>query len=212
MALKTRRWILGALASVGAVAASIGIAAWRPAPKLVLSTCQGGNGMQKNVLVGYATRTGSTAEVADAIAKRLCAAGFSAEVRPVAEIASLEGYAAVVLGSAIRYAAWLPEMIDFMTTRREALAKVPVSFFTMHMLSLGDDPTAVAERGKYTAKVKELIDPVDEVFFAGKIDPARLSFIDRLAVRLVKSPIGDKRDWPKIEAWADALAPRLSVA
>jgi menaquinone-dependent protoporphyrinogen oxidase len=42
------------------------------------------------------------------------------------------------------------------------------------------------------------------------IDPARLSFFDRMAVRLVKSPMGDRRDWDRITAWADALTPRLA--
>ncbi len=86
---------------------------------------------------------------------------------------------------------------------------MPVAFFTMHMLALGDDPAAVAEPQKYTAKVREIIQPFDEVFFEGMIDPSRLSFLDRLAVRPVKSPVGDRGDWPRIEAWAEALAPRL---
>lgn len=97
-----------------------------------------------------------------------------------------------------------------MTTRRASLSAMPTAFFTMHMLALGEDPAAVAERARYTAKAREVATPIAEAFFAGKIDPARLSFLDRLAVRLVKSPTGDKRDWPAIEAWADGLAPRLA--
>jgi menaquinone-dependent protoporphyrinogen oxidase len=80
----------------------------------------------------------------------------------------------------------------------------------MHMLALGEDAAAMAERAKYTAKAKELVTPVDEVFFAGKIDRARLSLIDRLLVRMVKAPVGDKRDWARIGAWADTLAPRFA--
>ncbi len=165
--------------------------------------------MSKKILVAYATRTGSTGEVADAISRRLCASGLSSEVRPVAEVASLEGYSAIVLGSAVRYSAWLPEMIDFLAANRVALAVMPVAFFTMHMLALGDDPAAVAERATYTLKAREEVTPVEEAFFSGKIDPARLSFVDRLAVKLVKSPIGDQRDWTLIGDWAECLAPRL---
>jgi menaquinone-dependent protoporphyrinogen oxidase len=128
----------------------------------------------------------------------------------VGEVTSLEGYCGAVLGSAVRYAAWLPEMTDFMSAQRDALSAVPVAFFTMHMLALGDDPAAVAERAKYTATARELGSPIDEVFFEGMIDPARLSFFDRMAVRLVKSPVGDRRDWDRIAAWADALAPRVT--
>jgi menaquinone-dependent protoporphyrinogen oxidase len=166
--------------------------------------------MSTKILVAYATRTGSTAEVAEAIARRLCEAGLSAEVRPVADVAGVEGYFGAVLGSAIRYSSWLPEMTDFLSANRDALAVMPVAFYSMHMLSLGDDPAAKAERTKYTAQARQAVTPVDEAFFAGKIDPARLSLFDRLAVRLVKSPVGDRRDWTRIWEWAAALAPKLS--
>ena len=168
--------------------------------------------MQEKILVAYATRTGSTAEVADRIARRLCEAGLSAEARPVGEVTGLAGYSGAVLGAAVRYASWLPEMTDFVSANRDALSAMPVAFFTMHMLALSDEPAAEEERAKYTAKARDLITPTDEVFFEGMIDPARLSFFDRLAVRLVKSPVGDRRDWDRIAAWADRLAPRLASA
>jgi menaquinone-dependent protoporphyrinogen oxidase len=51
--------------------------------------------------------------------------------------------------------------------------------------------------------------PRDEAFFAGKVDPAALSFFERLALKMVKSPVGDKRDWNAVRTWADGLAARL---
>lgn len=196
------------------VAAAMGIGAWlatrRPPPDLIASTCTGDPSMERMILVAYATRTGSTAEVAEAIGMRLCAAGMDADVLPVADVPDVEAYAGVVLGSAVRYAAWLPEMHDFLAAHRARLAERPVAFFTMHMLALGDTPEAIAERAKYTAKAREIVQPVEEVFFEGKIDPARLSLFDQLAVRLVKSPVGDRRDWDRINAWAVDLVPRLA--
>jgi menaquinone-dependent protoporphyrinogen oxidase len=206
----SRRKLLAVLTGLATAAVGIGAATWRPAPELITSACQGDGPMTRKILVAYATRTGSTAEVAETIARHLCKAGLSAEARPVGEVTSLDGYSGAVLGSAVRYAAWLPEMIDFMSAQRDALSAIPVAFFTMHMLALGDDPGAVAERAKYTAKARELLNPLDEVFFEGMIDPSRLSFFDRMAVRLAKSPVGDRRDWGRIAGWADALAPRLA--
>lgn len=201
------------LCAAGA-AAAMGLGAWVatriPAPELIATTCTGDSSMERKILVAYATRTGSTAEVAEAIAQHLCAAGMNADVLPVSDAGDVEAYAGVVLGSAVRYAAWLPEMHDFLAEHRARLADRPVAFFTMHMLALGDAPEAIAERAKYTAKARDLLQPVDEVFFEGKIDPARLSLFDRLAVRLVKSPVGDRRDWDRINAWADNLVPRLT--
>lgn len=212
MRIMGRRRFVVALAGVALVASGIRVVTRRPAPTLITSACQGATRMTDRILVTYATRTGSTAEVADAIARRLCEAGLSAETRPVTEVTSLEGYSGAVLGSAVRYASWLPEMTDFVSANRDALSAMPVAFFTMHMLALGDDPAAVAERAKYTAKARDLITPTDEIFFEGMIDPARLSFLDRLAVRLVKSPVGDRRDWEKIAAWTDRLVPLLASA
>ena len=168
--------------------------------------------MADRILIAYATRTGSTAEVADAIAGHLCKAGLSAEARPLGEVTSLDSYSGAILGSAVRYGSWLPEMTKFLSANRDALSAMPVAFFTMHMLALGDDPAAVAERAKYTAKARALLTPADEAFFEGKIDPARLSFLDRLAVRLVKSPTGDRRDWDRIAAWAGSLASQMRSA
>jgi menaquinone-dependent protoporphyrinogen oxidase len=210
MPLTGRRRFLAALAGLVAFAAGIRAATWRPAPELLTSDCLGDTVMTDRILVAYATRTGSTAEVADRIARHLCAAGLSAEARHVGEVTGLEGYSGAVLGSAVRYGAWLAEMTAFVADHRQALSAMPVAFFTMHMLALGDDPTAVAERAKYTAKPRDLVVPAEEAFFEGMIDPTRLSFVDRLAVRLVKSPVGDRRDWDRIGAWAEALAPRLA--
>lgn len=165
--------------------------------------------MTRKVLVAYATRAGSTGEVAQAIGERLCAAGLHADVLPVDRDPPLQGYDSVVLGSAIRYGAWLSEMTSFVTSHRTELARVPLALFTMHMQALGDDTASREARARYTQPVRALVSPRDEAFFAGKVDPTALSFFERLAVKMVKSPVGDKRDWHAVTAWADALAVRM---
>jgi menaquinone-dependent protoporphyrinogen oxidase len=196
----------------GAVAVAAGFLAWalhRPQVKLVRSGCAGGAPVSKKVLVVYATRAGSTGEVAQAISERLCGSGFEVEVRPVDAAGSLVGYQAVVLGSAIRYSTWLPEMIKFIASRQSELSRLPLAIFTLHMQALGDDAASQDTRVGYTKAVRALLTPRDEVFLAGKVDPAALSFFERLAVRMVKSPVGDKRDWDRIRRWADGLGQKL---
>ena len=51
--------------------------------------------MQSSVLIAYATRAGSTAEVAEAIADAMHAAGVPADVLPVSQVNSLAGREAV---------------------------------------------------------------------------------------------------------------------
>lgn len=68
--------------------------------------------MNKCILVNYATRAGSTAEIAAAIAETLSARGYAVDVKLVKEKPVLDGYIAVVPGSAIRMGNWLPEAVD----------------------------------------------------------------------------------------------------
>ena len=210
----SRRTALRRIAAgvAGTLAVAAGFVAWavhRPALSLAQGRCSGGTKVTKKALVVYATRAGSTGEVAQVISERLCAMGFDAEVQPVESVSSLSGFQAVVLGSAVRYGAWLPEMTKFIGSQRGALAQLPVAVFTLHMQALGDDTASRTARAGYTKAVRAVVNPRDEVFFAGKVDPVTLSLFERMAVKLVKSPVGDKRDWDRIRRWADGLGKSL---
>ncbi len=163
--------------------------------------------MNKRFLITYATRAGSTPEIAAAIGETLAVRGFKVDVKPVKVKPDLSGYDAVILGSAIRVGNWLPEMVDYIKANHAALQALPVAIFTVHMLNLGEDEISRAARTTYTAPIRQIINPTDEAFFAGKIDYATLSFLDRLMTMAVQkqtgAAIGDKRDWNKIHAWAE---------
>jgi menaquinone-dependent protoporphyrinogen oxidase len=161
--------------------------------------------MNSRILVTYATRAGSTVEIATAIAETLSQRGFSADVKPVKEMPSLAGYQAVIVGSAIRMGNWLPEAVDFIKANQAALNELPVSLFTVHMLNTEEDETSRANRLAYLNVVRPLLNQAEEVFFAGKFDFSRLSFVDRLIAKMVKAVEADKRDWEKIKQWAKAI-------
>lgn len=164
-----------------------------------------GNPMNNRILVTYATRAGSTDEVAAAIGETIGARGFSVDVKPVKENPQVDGYQAVLVGSAIRFGQWLPEAVEFVKNNQQALNRVPVALFTVHIMNLGDDEQSRSNRMAYLSAVRPRIKPVDEVFFHGEIDPARLSFLERLIGQIVKAPVGDFRDWDKIRGWANAV-------
>jgi menaquinone-dependent protoporphyrinogen oxidase len=54
-----------------------------------------------NVLVAFASQTGSTAGIARAIASELRRAGLAVDCRPAGEVADLSDYTAVILGSGV---------------------------------------------------------------------------------------------------------------
>lgn len=157
--------------------------------------------MNMRILVTYATRAGSTAEVAAVVGENLSTRGYAVEVKPVKQNPDPSGYAAVIIGSAIRMGNWLPEAVDFVKRNQAALNRVPVALFTVHMLNTGDDETSRAARLAYLNAVRPLLNNAEEVYFEGKMDFSRLSFLDRMIARMVGAVEVDRRDWDKIRGW-----------
>jgi menaquinone-dependent protoporphyrinogen oxidase len=166
--------------------------------------------MTPKILVAYATKCGSTIEIAESIGKTLASDGAAVEVKPVQEIGDISGYDAVVLGSAIRMGQWLPEALEFAKQHQATLEAIPTAIFTAHILNTDDSPASLSARQSYTAQLRQIIDPCAEAFFAGKIDPALLNFFEMTLFKLVDSPEGDFRDWKKIEAWTETVYGRVN--
>ncbi|NCC35289.1 MAG: flavodoxin, partial [Chloroflexia bacterium] len=154
----------------------------------------------------YATRAGSTAEIAVAMAQTLTTRGYNVEVKPVKQVASLAGYQAAILGSAIRMGNWLPEIVTFIEANQATLKSLPVALFTVHMLHADDDEASRVAREAYTARIRTLLPEAPEVFFTGLMDFSRLSFLDRFIAKMVKAVEADQRDWEVIKHWAEAVS------
>jgi menaquinone-dependent protoporphyrinogen oxidase len=168
--------------------------------------------MDKKILITYATKAGSTVEIAAVIGETLSKRGFAVDVKPVSENPSLDGYQAVLMGSAIRMGSWLPEAVDFVRKNQSTLQQIPTSIFTVHMLNYRDDEASRTARQAYTAPVRELLPSVDEVFFRGKLDYKTLTFLDRMIAKAVANPNdppGDFRDWDQIRDWSQSVFPTL---
>lgn len=79
------------------------------------------NGMTR-VLVAFARKMGSTKEIAEAIGARLTERGCQTVVRSAETVDSVDGYDAVVLGSAVYAAGWRPDAVRFVRRHRHQLA------------------------------------------------------------------------------------------
>lgn len=170
--------------------------------------------MYKHILVAYGSRFGSTAEVADAIGMCLEQIGAFADVVPVDEVRSLDGYDAAVLGSAIRGGAWLPEVFRFLDTQHMALSRLPVAYFTLCMTlreNTAESHRVVASYLEPLLRDFPQIRPVSTGMFAGALDPDSLRPMARLMAEAVEFPSGDFRDWGEICKWAQGLLPLLSA-
>ena len=167
--------------------------------------------MSKKLLIVYASKCGSTAEIADAMVRPLKDKGFDVDVLPVKKITSLAGYDAVLAGSAIRVGAWLPEAVDFIKENEEALEKLPLAIFSVHALNWENTSASEALRKNYSLAVKQVITPREEVFFTGLIDFSRMTFLEKMLSKTVKAVEEDRRDWNMIKAWAEEIPAKLGL-
>ena len=160
----------------------------------------------KSILLAYASRFGSTQEVAETIASTLSEAGLEVDLQPMQEVKSLDRYDAVVLGAAIYNAKWNAEAHQFVSRYQDTLTQMPVAIFTLGPLSASD----AAKRNSRRQLDNELakypwLKPIDVEIFAGKYDPSKpgLNFFERFI------PARDYRKWDAIRAWANELSMQL---
>jgi menaquinone-dependent protoporphyrinogen oxidase len=163
-----------------------------------------GEGMG-GVLIAYASKLGSTGEVAKAICDTLAAGGNPVEVKRVGDVGDVSAYDAVLLGSAVRMGRWLPEAVDFLERNAGPLASKPVSFFSVCMTMFEDTQASRARAQKITTAAHAIREPAAEAFFGGRMDYGRLSFAEQMILRAMKVPEGDYRDWEAIRAWSEQL-------
>ena len=168
--------------------------------------------MSDKILVAYASKSGTTIDVAQAIGKSLSDKGATVDVKPAKAVTSLEGYRAAVIGSGIRMGQWLPDAVEFVRTHQAELSRLPIAYFTVHLLHLDDNEESQTIRAAYTEPVRRILAPRTEVFFAGRLVYSKLSLIELMLSKAMKAQEQDLRDWNKIHAWADGLAPTLGIA
>jgi menaquinone-dependent protoporphyrinogen oxidase len=160
----------------------------RPAPAGAVSA---------RVLVAYATKLGSTAEIAETIAHALRDNGHRALAVPARDVASLDDWDAVVLGSAVYAAHWQRDARRFVDRFREELRARPLWLFSGGPLD------------RRLARIDQPITPDGASITDGLGARGHRTFGGRLAPGADVSPqvlqthhFGDFRDWQKIVEYA----------
>jgi menaquinone-dependent protoporphyrinogen oxidase len=163
--------------------------------------------MKQRMLIVYATRAGSTEEVAAEIGGIVTETGvFSVDVFPIKAVKEIDAYAAVVIGSAVRMGRWLPEAVTFVSEHQEQLRQIPTAFFTVCM-TLKDDTDENRETvHAYLEPIRDLVQPRMEGYFAGAMQYDKVSRPTRWLMRAMDVPEGDFRRWDRIDQWAGSLS------
>lgn len=187
------------------------------------------------ILVAYATMSGTTGEVAQAVAEEIANCGLQVEVFPLDQVEDLDPYAAVVIGAPM-ILGWHRAALGFLRKHRRAFQRLPLAVFATAM-SLTDTGETVVDgvpvfvdeklprppekegrlnfRERY-ARLSSYIRPilraahparpVSMAIFGGRLDYGRLKWWAVLfAMLIVRAAAGERRNWPVIRAWAAGL-------
>lgn len=188
------------------------------------------------ILVAYSTNSGSTGEVAEAIAEELNQAGHSADLKLINDVNNLSGYDAVVVGAPMIFG-WHNNARQFIKQHQAELTVKKTAYFACAMrqtlaksenlpeIALTLDPNLVADQARPGGlSIKERfttigyylksmlqpapgVKPVSVAFFNGKLEMFRLKWWQAAFVMIVVQAVpGDYRDWDTIKAWGKSLS------
>lgn len=185
-------------------------------------------------LVTYATNSGSTAEVAEAVAAELNRDGHTAAVQPVNTVSELSCYDAVIIGAPMIFG-WHTGARRFLRKHRDQLSQKKTAFFGCAMrltqadgeenyhvdlvldpglVSTPEKPGSLSLKERFTSLGHYLkpmliyhdIKPCSAAFFHGKLDMRLLKWWQALFVMIVVQAVpGDYRDWDAVRAWGKKL-------
>ena len=175
--------------------------------------------MLPEVLIAYATWSGSTAEVAEAMADPMREKGIMAEVLPMKSVVSIPARKALVLGMPLHAGKFPKDFHRFAERFKREIGNTRPWIFVLGPTE--NDPrhfdAAEAHARKELAR-HPWIRPADLRIMGGRFDPnhLKLPFPLNLAMKLPanpmrKLPASDIRDWELIRLWALAIADRLNA-
>ena len=157
------------------------------------------------ILVAYATRKGSTGEIASVIGKELEGEGHQVRVSLLKDISSLEGYNAAVLGAPVYTGHIDDDLRKFVERNKNGLKTIPVAAFAVGLAPVDPKVGSVSALEDQLKGMAVQVNLVAMKVFAGKLDPAQHSFMTKTVISLMKAPTGDFRDWDAIKVWAKSL-------
>lgn len=165
-----------------------------------------------DVLIAYASVSGSTASVAGALAETLRATGRTVTLAdlaagaPPADI-SPELARAVVIGSCIRHDSFADPALVWIERHAPALADRPVALFSVS--GSAAQPDAPPQKATAEAAGHLSTPPVAQRDFPGWTRPELLDEADRAHIESYGAPVGDFRDLDAVRAWGEELARTL---
>lgn len=161
------------------------------------------------ILLAVASRHQGTWEIGEVVAQRLRARGHEVDQRAPEDVASVADHDAVVLGSAVYTAHWLPAARELADRCADELRTRPVWTFSS---GLATQPANSANSPLEIAALRDRIEARGHRSFRGRLDRSVLSFTERAIIAGGRAREGDHRDMDAVAAWADEIADDLAAA
>lgn len=161
------------------------------------------------LLVAYASKHGATEEIAEAIADELRGAGHAVDCVSAGRVGELGSYDAVVLGSSVYMARWLPDARRLLRRAGRELGGRPLWLFSSGPCGQ-EEPSWTSPPG--IEKRARRLEAREHVVFGGRVPDEPSNFIERSIARKSAPEHRDLRDWAVIRDWADAVAAELPAS
>jgi menaquinone-dependent protoporphyrinogen oxidase len=160
------------------------------------------------VLVAYASKHGSTAEIAEAVTEELRRSGHETDCERAGDVKALDGYDAVVIGSAVYIKRWRGDAKHLLRKQGKALAEMPFWIFSSGPTGdPADDDPEWLEPPKIISRAEEL-GVREHVVFGGRVAPDGGPMARSMAEN-VPEEFRDRRDWNEIRGWARRIAAEI---
>ncbi len=160
--------------------------------------------MSARVLVAYASKLGSTGEIAETIAHVLRDGGHRAAALPAREVRTLDDWDAVILGSALYAAHWQRDARLFTERFQEELKVRPLWLFSGgpldRRLARADQPIT-----PHGAEITAGLNVRSHRTFGGRLSPDAV--VDEQILQTHR--MGDFRDWQAIVEYAYRIGQEL---
>ena len=165
----------------------------------------------------YGTKHGSTAEIAARIGERFTAAGHDTDVLQANLGIDVAKYDAMVVGSPMYAARWLPEPALLLIANRERVSNLPIALFSVGMIDVKHPGKLREEHDGWVEKAfneeNVHLNIVSATMFKGSYSRSNLPMYLRIIDAILRiTPTGDHREWDEIESWADEAAATLRSA
>ena len=164
-----------------------------------------------SILVAYATRSGSTQEVAEQIAATLRESGLEVSVQPARQVADAGRLQRRGPGSAPLYRALAQGRAALFEAAQGGPLEPAGGPFCARTAGRHGGASRKARATNSTSNWPKFpwLTPVEIELFGGAFNPAKLGFPFNVLPAMKDQPASDIRDWDAIRAWASGLAAKL---